>query len=416
MLTVAEASERILAEIRQLDVESVPLRRALGRVCAEDIAATVTMPPWSNSSMDGYAVRSADIAPVMSGEPVKLRVVATIEAGKFASRRLKRGEAMRIMTGAPVPEGADSVIRKEHTDGGSARVEIRDATDVWKNIRPAGEDYHAGDLLAKRGAPVKPALIGVLASSGVSMIKTFRRPRVAIISSGNELVDIADFEEVIAQRKIVSSNSYTLDALTRVAGGLPVDLGIAADTKAALKRKLESARDCDLILTSAGVSVGDLDYTRDVFAALGGEQKFWRVKMRPGAPLAFGMLDDVPWLGVSGNPVSAMVSFELFVRPVLRKMQGHSALFRRTVTVTVEEDVKIGANLTHFLRAIVARDGDGTLVARLTGLQSSGALTSMVKANALLIVPGDSPKVAKGSQLKALMLDQTLEETSALSL
>jgi molybdopterin molybdotransferase len=416
MLTVAEASERILAEIQQLDVESVPLRQALGRVCAENIAATVTMPPWSNSSMDGYAVRSADITPVMSGEPVKLRVVATIEAGKFASRRLKRGEAMRIMTGAPVPEGADSVIRKEHTDGGSTRVEIRDATDVWKNIRPAGEDFHAGDLLAKRGAPVKPALIGVLASSGVSMIETFKRPRVAIISSGNELVDIDDFNEVVAQRRIVSTNSYTLDALTRVAGGLPVDLGIAADTKASLKRKLERARDCDLILTSAGVSVGDLDYTRDVFAALGGEQRFWRVKMRPGAPLAFGMLGDVPWLGVSGNPVSAMVSFELFVRPVLRKMQGHSALFRRTVTVTVEEDVKIGANLMHFLRAVVTRDGDGTLVARLTGLQSSGALTSMVKANALLIVPGDSLKVVKGSQLKALMLDQSLEETSVFSL
>lgn len=416
MLTVAEASERILAEIRQLDVESVPLRRALGRVCAEDIAATVTMPPWSNSSMDGYAVRSADIAPVMSGEPVKLRVVATVEAGQFAQRRLKRGEAMRIMTGAPVPEGADSVIRKEHTDGGSAKVEIREATDVWKNIRPAGEDYHTGDVLAKRGALVKPALIGVLASSGVSAVKTFKRPRVAIISSGNELVDIDDFDEVVAQRRIVSSNSYTLDALTRVAGGLPVDLGIAADTKASLKKKLEGARDCDLILTSAGVSVGDLDYTRDVFAALGGQQKFWRVKMRPGAPLAFGMLDDVPWLGVSGNPVSAMVSFELFVRPVLRKMQGHSALFRRTVTVTVEEDVKIGANLTHFLRAIVVRNGDGTLVARLTGHQSSGALTSMAKANALLIVPGTSPKVSKGSQLKALMLDQSLEETLVFSL
>ena len=416
MLTVAEASERILAEIRQLDVESVPLRRALGRVCAEYIAATVTMPPWSNSSMDGYAVRSADITPVMSGEPVKLRVVASIEAGQFAPRRLKRGEAMRIMTGAPVPEGADSVIRKEHTDGGSAKVEIREASDVWKNIRPAGEDYHAGDLLAKRGAPVRPALIGVLASSGVSAVKTFKRPRVAIISSGNELVDIDDFDEVVAQRRIVSSNSYTLDALTRVAGGLPVDLGIAADTKASLKRKLESARDCDLILTSAGVSVGDLDYTREVFAALGGEQRFWRVKMRPGAPLAFGMLDDVPWLGVSGNPVSAMVSFELFVRPVLRKMQGHSALFRRTVIVTLGEEVKIGAELTHFLRANVARNEDGTLLARLTGHQSSGALTSMAKANALLIVPGTSPKVSKGAQLKALMLDQSLEETSVFSL
>jgi len=416
MLTVTEASERIMAEIRQLDAESVPLKRALGRVCAEDISATVTMPPWSNSSMDGYAVRSADITPVMGGERVTLRVVATIAAGEFAPRPLKRGEAMRIMTGAPVPEGADSVIRKEHTDGGKKKVEIRDALDVWKNIRPAGEDYQRGDVLAKRGAPIRPALLGVLASSGISKVRAFRRPRVAIISSGDELVDIDEFDAVVAQRRIVSSNSYTLDALTRVAGGIPVDLGIAADTKASLKRKLEGARDCDLILTSAGVSVGDLDHTRNVFEELGGEQKFWKVKMRPGAPLAFGMLKDIPWLGVSGNPVSAMVSFELFVRPALRKMQGHAGLFRRTVTVTVEEEVKIAAKLTHFLRAIVRRTTDGTLVARLTGQQSSGMLTSMVKANALLIVPETSPKVAPGSQLHALMLDQSLEETSAFSL
>ncbi len=416
MLSVAEASERILAEIRPLDIESVPLRQALGRVCAEDIPAAVTMPPWSNSSMDGYAVRSADITPVMSGEPVKLRVVATIAAGAFAPRPLKRGEAMRIMTGAPMPEGADSVIRKEDTDEGRTKVEIKDARDVWKNIRPAGEDYQRGDLLAKRGASLRPALLGVLASNGVRKVKAFRRPRVAIISSGNELVDVDDFAEVVAARRIVSTNSYTLDALTRVSGGIPVDLGIAADTKASLRRKLESAEGSDLILTSAGVSVGDLDHTRDVFAALGGTLKFWKVKMRPGAPLAFGTLNEVPWLGVSGNPVSAMVSFELFVRPALRKMQGYSALFRRTVTVSVEEEVKIGAKLTHFLRAIVARNEDGTYRARLTGLQSSGALTSMAKANALLIVPETSPQVAKGSQLQALMLDQSLDETSAFAL
>jgi len=416
MLTVAEASERILAEIRPLDIETVPLRQALGRVLAEDVSATVTMPPWSNSSMDGYAVRSADITPVMSGEPVKLRVVATVAAGEFASRALKRGEAMRIMTGAPVPDGADSVIRKEDTDGGSSKVEIRDARDVWKNIRPAGEDFQRGDVLAKRGAPIKAALIGVLASTGVSEVKTFKRPRVAIISSGDELVDLEEFDKVAAGRRIVSTNSYTLDAMTRQAGGVPIDLGIAADTKASLRRKLDSATECDLILTSAGVSVGDLDHTRDVFASLGGEQKFWKVRMRPGAPLAFGMLNDVPWIGVSGNPVSAMVSFELFVRPALRKMQGYLTLFRRTVTVILEEDVKIGARLTHFLRAIVTRDQSGELVARLTGIQSSGVLTSMVKANALLIVPESSPKVAKGTQLKALMLDQSLDESSAFSL
>jgi molybdopterin molybdotransferase len=416
MLTVAEASERILSEIKPLAPEAVPLRQALGRVLADDVSATVTMPPWSNSSMDGYAVRSADITPVMSGERVQLRVIATIAAGEFASRALKRGEAMRIMTGAPIPGGADSVIRKEDTDGGSEKVEIREARDVWKNIRDAGEDFQRGDLLGKRGSPIKPALLGVLASSGIATVQVFGQPKVAIISSGNELVDLDDFDEVIAARRIVSTNSYTLEALTRVAGGIPDDLGIATDTKASLKRKLDAAAGSDLIITSAGVSVGDLDHTRDVFASLGGKQKFWKVKMRPGAPLAFGLLKDVPWLGLSGNPVSAMVSFELFIRPALRKMQGYQTFFRRTVAVTLEEEVKIGAKLTHFLRAIVTRQPDGALTARLTGHQSSGALTSMAKANALLIVPETDPRVAKGAQLKALMLDNSLEETSAFSL
>lgn len=366
--------------------------------------------------MDGYAVRSADITPVMTGTPVKLRVIATVAAGEFAPRRLKRGEAMRIMTGAPIPAGADSVIRKEDTDGGAEKVEVRQARDVWKNIRDAGEDYQRGDILGKRGSPIRPALLGVLASSGIATVQAFRRPRVAIISSGNELVDLDAFDEVVAARRIVSTNSYTLEALTRVAGGVALDLGIARDTKASLRRKLESAEGCDLIITSAGVSVGDLDHTRDVFAELGGKQKFWKVKMRPGAPLAFGTLKDIPWLGLSGNPVSAMVSFELFVRPALRKMQGYTSLFRRTVKVTLEEEVKIAAKLIHFLRAYITRHQDGSLTARLTGHQSSGALTSMAKANALLIVPEAKATVAKGTQLNALMLDSSLEDTSAFSL
>ena len=416
MLRIAEASERILADIKALDVERVPLRQALGRVLAEDVLATVTMPPWSNSSMDGYAVRSADITPVMQGQKVKLRVVGTIAAGDSARKPIKRGEAMRIMTGAPVPDGADSVIRKEDTDGGVEKVEVRDARDVWKNIRPAGEDFQRGDVLAKRGTPIKPALLGVLASTGVREVNAFRRPQVAIISSGDELVDLDDFDDVVAGKRIVSTNSYTLDALTRVAGGIPSDLGIAADTKASLRRKLENAEGYDLILTSAGVSVGDMDHTRTVIEELGGEIKFWKVRMRPGAPLAFGLLDETPWIGVSGNPVSAMVSFELFVRPALRKMQGYASVFRRTVTVTVDEEIKIAAKLTHLLRAVVSRGPNGELTARLTGVQRSAALTSRAKANALLIVPDKSPRVAKGSKLNALMLDQSLEETSAFAL
>ncbi|HWL38985.1 MAG TPA: gephyrin-like molybdotransferase Glp, partial [Gemmatimonadaceae bacterium] len=356
------------------------------------------------------------ISPVLAGTPVKLRVVATITAGGFAPRALKRGEAMRIMTGAPVPEGADSVVRKEDTDGGKRHVEIRDARDVWKNIRGSGEDFQRGDVLARRGTPIRPALLGVLASSGVTRINVFRRPRVAIVSSGNELVELKNFREVEAGRKIVSTNSYTLAALTRVSGAEPLNLGIASDTRSSLRKKLLAAARSDLIVTSAGVSVGDHDHTRDVVADLGGELRFWKVKMRPGAPLAFGMLEGVPWIGVSGNPVSAMVSFELFVRPALRKMQGHSSLFRRVVSVTVDEDVEISARLTHFLRAIVTRREDGHLTAHLTGPQSSGALTSMARANALLIVPGTERKFARGSQLNAMMLDQSLDEYPVLKL
>src|SRR5256714_11772949 len=298
-LRITEASERMLADIRPLDVEKVALRKALGRVLAEDISATVTIPPWSNSSVDGYAVRSADITPVMTGEKVKLRVIGTIAAGDFAKRPIKRGEAMRIMTGAHVPEGADSVIRKEDTDGGAEKVEVRDARDVWKNIRPAGEDYQRGDVLARRGFPLKPALLGVLASTRVEEGKAVKRSRVAIVSSGDELVEIDDFDQVEEGRRIVSTNSYTLDALTRVAGGIPVDLGIAADTKASLRRKLEATDGSDLILTSARVSVGDGDPTRAVFEELGGGLKCWELKMRPRAPLAFGVLKRSPWVRVS---------------------------------------------------------------------------------------------------------------------
>jgi molybdopterin molybdotransferase len=215
---------------------------------------------------------------------------------------------------------------------------------------------------------------------------------------------------VEAGRRIVSTNSYTLAALARVAGAEPLDLGIAGDTRASLRKKLQAAKGCDLILTSAGVSVGDLDHTRDVFADLGGEQRFWKVRMRPGAPLAFGVLNDVPWIGMSGNPVSAMVSFELFVRPALRKMQGYAALFRRVVPVTTDEEIKISAKLTHFLRAGVTRHPDGKLTAKLAGAQSSGALTSMARANALLIIPGNQQTVSKGSLLNAMMLDQSLDE------
>ena len=404
MLTVSDASARILEHITRLSVERVPLLDALGRVLAEPVRAPMTLPAWDNSAMDGYAVRGSDIDTATADRPVRLRVLETVAAGRFATQPVGDGEAIRIMTGAPLPTGADTVVRVEDTDGGTTMVEVRDSRDARRNVRPRGEDFNEGDALLDAGAPLGAAQLGILASIGRASVDVYRRPRVAIVGSGDELVDVDRFHEVLAGRKIVSSNGYTLHALVRDAGGEPVNLGVAPDDPASLRERLGRATGCDLVLTSAGVSVGEFDYTRDVIAALGADMKFWRVRMRPGAPLGFGVLGSTPWIGLPGNPVSAMVTFELFVRPVVRRMLGHTRLFRRPIPVVLEERVTIGARLTHFLRAIVTTRDDGTVTARLTGPQGSGILTSMSRANALLVVPEDRPSVEAGTTLNAIPL------------
>ncbi len=366
--------------------------------------------------MDGYAVRAKDVAKASDAEPVRLPVVAEIPAGQFPPRALAPGEAMRIMTGAPVPEGADSVIRIEDTDRGTQLVNIRDARDVARNVRPLGEDFRKGETLLSAGTAISPATLGVLMSAGVRDVIVHRRPKVGVLGSGDELVMVEQFAEVQAGRRIVSTNSYTLPALVRDAGGMPVDLGIAKDTPESLREKLAGAAGCDLIITSAGVSVGDHDHTRSVFAEMGGKEKFWKVKIRPGAPLAFGSLNGAPWVGLSGNPVSAVVTFELFVRPLIRRMLGHTLLFRRPIIATVEEDVRISADLIHFYRAVILRNADGAYTARLTRSQSSGSLSSLAAANALLIVPPEKKEYPRGSVLKALPLSDYPFELKELAL
>lgn len=415
MLTPGEASARILEDVRPLASERVNTIDGNGRVLTDAVIASVTIPPWNNASMDGFAARAADVAGASAEKPVQLPVVASIAAGQFPPRELRSGEVMRIMTGAPVPDGADSVIRIEDTDGGKDHVAIRSARDAGRNVRPAGEDFKRGDALASAGMAMTPELIGVFLSGGVTEVSVHRRPRVAIISSGDELVAIEKFSDVRDGKKIVSTNSYTLPALVRDAGGVPVDLGIAADRPEALREKLEQARDCDLIITTAGISVGDADYTRDVFASLGGKQKFWKVKIRPGAPLAFGSLNERPWLGLSGNPVSAVVTFELFARPVIRKMSGYTLLFRRPISVTVEDEVTIAADLTHFLRATISRTRNG-YSARLTRSQSSASLSSLASANALLVVPPEKKSYPAGSAMSALPLRDYPFELKELAL
>ncbi len=360
--------------------------------------------------MDGYAIRSADLG---SGA---LRVVGTIAAGSLPSRPLEAAEAMRIMTGAPVPENADTVIRKEDTDEGLDIVTVSDTRDSGRNIRKAGEDFHAGDVLFDAGQRIGVAHIGVLASAGVRSVSVYRSSRVAIVSSGDELVELEDYKPEMAGQKIVSANSITLAALVRDAGGEPVNIGIARDDLASVKQKLEEAAGCDLIVTSAGISVGDHDHVRDAITELGGTIDFWKVRMRPGAPLAFGSLRGVPWIGLSGNPVSAIVTFEVFVRPVIRKMRGLTNLFRKTLSVTLGEPITLAAPLMHFLRVVITQSEDNSYVAHLAGSQSSAVLTAMARANALLVVPGDRLTLEAGEQFVAIPLDNDQESATTLVL
>jgi molybdopterin molybdotransferase len=404
----------MLAGVRALDEEPVALREALGRVLARDVVSPVSLPLWDNASMDGYAVRAADVQGASADSPIRLRVVETIAAGARGTRVVGPGEAARIMTGAPVPEGADCVVRVEDTAVRGDVVEIRDDRDAGANVRAAGEDVRTGAVVVRAGTMLGAAHVGVLASVGCARPVVYRRPRVAILATGDELVSLDAFDEVLAGRRIVSSNSYSLEAAVRAAGGEPVPLGIAPDDRDALADRLRSADGCDLILTSGGVSVGDFDYTREVVTRLGGALSLWRVRMRPGAPIGFGRLFGAPWLGLPGNPVSALVTFELFARPLLRTLAGSTRPHRRSVPVVLDEDVVLRAPLTHFLRCVLADGEDGWLRARLTGAQSSGMLTSMSSADALLIVPPEPMTVAAGTRLRALPLDGDLGGSTEL--
>ena len=410
--SVQEASGRILAAIHPLGTETIRLRDALGRVLANDARSPIEHPPWDNSSMDGYAVHAADAANASKSSPVVLPVAETVRAGQRPSAPLRAGTAVRVMTGAPVPDGTDTVIRVEDTDGGETRVEIRDARDAGRNVRPRGEDLKVGDVAVAGGRVVGPAQLGVLASIGCAMVDVFRRPRVAVLTSGDELVDVDQFDLVRRGDRIVSSNGYTTTAAAMVVGAEVVDLGIVPDDPAVYAERLSRALESDLVITTGGVSVGAFDFTKDVVRSLGADLQLWRVLMRPGAPLGFGTLRGVPWLGLPGNPVSAMVTFEIFARPVIRRLHGEKDIFPHPIAVRVRDDVAIGAPLTHFMRVVVTWE-DGVAWARLTGPQGSGLLTSMSLANALLVVPPDRPLVRAGETARAILLgDRALSSAS----
>jgi molybdopterin molybdotransferase len=408
-LAAGDAARRILAEVRRQPALRVPLDDALDSVLAEDIVSPLDIPPWANSAMDGYAVRGADVAGASQDRPVRLPVVEHIPAGAFPTRPVGPGESARIFTGAPVPDGADTVVRQEDTDLGAERVTIVSDRDRGSNVRPAGEDIRRGATVLQAGTALGAAQLGVLASLAVAHPLAYRRPRVAILGGGDELVDVDQPEEILSGRKIASSNTHTLLAMVRKAGGEPVNLGIARDTPESLREHLGRALDCDLLVTSAGISVGEHDYVRAVLDELGGTQRFWRIRMRPGAPVGFGQVGGIPWIGLPGNPVSTMVTFELFVRPAIRKMSGHALPFRRSVPVTLAEAVSLTPTLQHFLRGIVTFGPTGP-AARLTGPQGSGLLTSMARANALLVIPEGQLETPPGSTVQAILLDDVVHQ------
>jgi len=410
MISVEEAIRRILEHIPRLGKERWPSLHSLGRVLAEDIIAPRNIPPWNNSAMDGYAVRWEDIQEASPKKPVELKVLTDLPAGHIFKGVVGLGEAVRIMTGAPLPSGADTVVQVEDTEKSGPRVRILTSLEKGKNIRLAGEDVQVGERILKEGAVIQPAHIGMLASLQRSFVSVYQRPRVAILSTGDELLEIDDPWQ---EGKIVNSNSYTLAAQIADCGGQPLQLGIARDHPEDLSEKIQQGLVADLLVTSGGVSVGEYDLVKGMLKDLG-KMNFWKVAMRPGQPLAFGMVFGKPLFGLPGNPVSAMVSFEQFVRPSILKMSGHRKLFRPTLKAVLREDIEKKADLTYFLRCRLITE-EGKTYATTTGEQGSGMLSSMVKAQGLIVLSRERTLVRGGEEVNVILLDPTLSYTSSPS-
>ena len=402
MISVDEALDKILSHIRPLGFEKVSLLDSLGRVIAEDISAIRNIPPLDNSAMDGYAVRWKDIRNASQDHPSRLEVIEDLPAGFMATRTVEKGEAIRIMTGAPIPKGADTVIPVEESRREDGFVLILKAGKPGENIRRSGEDVKKGDRVISKGDMIRPAEVGMLASVGRSFVHVFQRPLVAILCTGDELVDV---DGNLDEAKIVSSNSYTLGAQVKECGAIPIQLGIARDRKEEIAEKLRQGIRADVLISSAGVSVGDYDFVKDVLKDLGMEMVFWKVAMRPGQPLAFGTIGGKPVFGLPGNPVSSMVSFEQFVRPSLLKIMGHRQLFRPVIEAILKEEIKKAAGRRYFLRGIVSFKNNQYFVTT-TGEQGSGILRSMVRANGLIVIPEDQETVRAGEKVKVQLLDR----------
>ncbi|HOM69647.1 MAG TPA: molybdopterin molybdotransferase MoeA [Smithellaceae bacterium] len=409
MISVGKALKTILASARLMGTEKINILDAQRRAIAENIYAGRDIPSVDNSAMDGYALRAADTRGATPKKPVWFKIIEEIPAGKIPRKKLRSKEAARIMTGAIIPGGADAVIRQENTRREGNLVAVLTPVARKTDIRFAGEDVRKGELVIHKNSVMGAAQIGMLAALGKKSALVYKKPRVAIMATGDELVDI---DTNPSPGKIVNSNSYSLATLVDDCGGVPVILGITRDNKSALKQKFSTALKNDVIISSGGVSVGDYDLVKDIMVNMGNSMYFWQVAMRPGKPLAFGAIKGVPLFGLPGNPVSTMVSFEQFVRPYLLKIQGHRNIFRPVLKAISAENLEKKAGVKNFLRAIVKREKDKYIV-KTTGNQGSGILKSMVTANALIILGEKETKIKKGDKVTVQLLDDSLFKTDS---
>jgi len=418
MISVEDALERILNSVHVLEPEARPILSALGQVLAEDVVAGIDIPPHDNSAMDGFAVLSSDTYGAGRKSPISLSVIGEVAAGYTTSIKVVTGTAVRIMTGAPLPEGADSVVQFENTDETERKkrgqpltaIGITEPAIPGLNVRTRGEDIRKGQVVLQKGTLLLPAGIGVLASLGKANAAVIRRPVVSVLSTGDELCSAG---KPLAPGQIYDSNTYTIAANIARCGGKAKIIGIGRDSLDSLSQKIAEGLDGDMLITSGGVSKGDYDVVKDVLARMG-EVNFWTVRMKPGKPIAFGTLKagsgrEVPHLGLPGNPVSSMITFEQFARPAILKMRGIVDHTRPSIYASIDQDIINDDGRRIFVRVYVSRTGDGWL-ASVTGLQGSGILTSMAAANGLAIVPEDCPLARVGDRLKVLLLDNLGEQ------
>ncbi len=412
VLSIEEAREKILAGVEPLEAEEKALLGALGQVLAEDIRSPVSLPPYDSAAMDGYALRSGETRGATRGNPRVLQVIGEITAGESSGLEVRPGTAVRIMTGAPLPSGADAVVQFEDTDEEERRTKGLPLSEVGifvevssgKNVRPVGEDVAQGNLVLRRGTVLRPPEIGLLASLGKVSVKVIRRPVVALLATGNELVEPG---QPLPPGKIYNSNTFSLAAQVLSLGAIPKVLGIAPDDPQVISERIAQALDSDLVITSAGVSVGEFDVVKKVLASLG-EITFWRVRMKPGKPLAFGRLRKnggwVPHLGLPGFPVSSMLAFQQFARPLILKLMGKEEPPQRVIKAISESRLENPDGRRVFAR-VKLRKEKGKYFARLTGPQGSGVLTSLTQADGLLIVPEEVRSIREGDEVLVQILD-----------